>query len=188
MVVDDHLRHIERDRPLALALSATIHPYAHSSLNDEMLSWADRLLTEGRRPGDDRDNSAIVMASSATRLLRHDKLADGAELARQEGVSLASLAAVQCKTGQVATLATFDAAIQHWLMPLTTRTRSRHCAISLRSSPVSICRSRPLACWAGSTPITPGPKSSDCVEVVVILSGRYPVDASRLPARLGRRG
>lgn len=73
----------EHDRPLALTLSAVIHPFAHSSLNDELLSWADRLLPEGRRPGDDRDDAAIVLASSATRLLRHGRLADGAQLARQ---------------------------------------------------------------------------------------------------------
>lgn len=72
----------ERDRPLALGLSATIHPFAHSSLNDEVLSWADRLIPDGGRPGDDRDDAAIVMASSATRLLRHGRLSEGADLAR----------------------------------------------------------------------------------------------------------
>ncbi len=84
----DELRAVHRwatanDRPLALALSATIHPFAHSSLNDELLSWADRLLPESRKPGDDRDHAAIVLASSATRLLRHGRLTDAAELARQ---------------------------------------------------------------------------------------------------------
>jgi predicted ATPase/DNA-binding SARP family transcriptional activator len=73
----------ERDRSLALALSATIHPFAHSSLNDEVLSWADRLVPEGHRPGDDRDDAAVVIASSATRRLRRGQLAAGVELAHQ---------------------------------------------------------------------------------------------------------
>lgn len=73
----------EHDRPLALALSATIHPFAHSSLIDEVLSWSDRLLAGGPQPRDDRDDVAVVIASSATRLLRHGQLLDAAELSRQ---------------------------------------------------------------------------------------------------------
>lgn len=71
------------DRPLALALSAAIHPFAQSSLNDELLSWADRLAEDAPRPGDDPDDVAIVIASAATRTAhRGDHLA-GAALARR---------------------------------------------------------------------------------------------------------
>jgi predicted ATPase/DNA-binding SARP family transcriptional activator len=95
----------ERDRPLALALSATIHPFAHSSLNDEVLSWADRLLPH--RPGDDRDDAAIVIASSATRLLRHGQLADSAELARQ-AIALAEHAEARLAALETLADATLD--------------------------------------------------------------------------------
>ena len=99
----------ERDRPMALALSATILPFAHSSLNDEVLSWADRLLPH--RPGDDRDDAAIVIASSATRLLRHGELTDGAELARQ------AIALAEHAEGRLAALETLaDATLDEGLL------------------------------------------------------------------------
>ena len=99
----------ERDRPIALALSATILPFAHSSLNDEVLSWADRLLPH--RPGDDRDDAAIVIVSSATRLLRHGELTDGAELARQ------AIALAEHAEGRLAALETLaDATLDEGLL------------------------------------------------------------------------
>lgn len=107
----------ERHRPLALALSATLHPFAHSSLNDEVLSWADRLLPH--RPGDDSDDAAIVIASSATRLLRRGQLAESVELARRAmtvaehaEARLAALEAVADATLEEGLLDDSDAAFQ----------------------------------------------------------------------------
>ncbi|MGF1598927.1 MAG: hypothetical protein ACFCVK_18710 [Acidimicrobiales bacterium] len=73
----------DHDRQLALALSAVIHPFAQSSLNDELLSWADRVVAGAPRQGDDPDDVAIAMASSATRMAHGGDHIRGADLARR---------------------------------------------------------------------------------------------------------
>lgn len=84
----------DHDRPTALALSAALHPFAQSSLNDELLSWADRLVAAPPAPGDDPDDVAIAIASAATRTAHRGDHRAAAALARR-AVAIATTAAAR---------------------------------------------------------------------------------------------
>lgn len=77
------------DRHVALGISAAIHRYAVGGLNDELLSWADRLLAGGIRTDDPVDDVAVVMASAAVRSLCRGDFGAGDAIARR-GLALAS--------------------------------------------------------------------------------------------------
>jgi predicted ATPase len=69
------------ERATALALSAGLHRFAHTSLHDEMLGWAERLVSDGPAPDDDPADVAVVLASVASRLVNQGESARGAEFA-----------------------------------------------------------------------------------------------------------
>lgn len=76
------------DRAAALALSAGLHRFAQSSLNDEVLGWAERLVDVGAGDGiDDLHHLAVVRASAASRHVNRGESARGADLARRAAAS-----------------------------------------------------------------------------------------------------